>query len=380
MKIGIVCYPTFGGSGVVATELGKALAQKGHQVHFITYSQPVRLDFFSGNLFYHEVAVSDYPLFEYQPYELVLSSKLVDVVKYEKLDLLHVHYAIPHASAAYMAKQILASQGIHIPFITTLHGTDITLVGKDPSFEPVITFAINQSDAVTAVSESLKKETYANFPNVQKDIQVIPNFICLEDYLFDSNKCQKKMYAPNNEKILIHVSNFRKVKRVDDVLRVFDKVRKEIPAKLILVGDGPERPAIEKLCRELDTCSDIKSLGKIVNPEQILTIADLFLLTSETESFGLAALEAMAAKVPVISTNSGGIPEVNKNGISGYLSNVGDVNDMARNAISILKDEATLAKFKANAYEQAKKFEIARILPMYEKLYTEILKKNLLSI
>jgi N-acetyl-alpha-D-glucosaminyl L-malate synthase BshA len=376
MKIGIVCYPTFGGSGVVATELGKALAAKGHQVHFISYSQPVRLDFFSGNLFYHEVSVSDYPLFDYQPYELVLSSKLVDVVKYEKLDLLHVHYAIPHASAAYMAKQILASQGINIPFITTLHGTDITLVGKDPSFEPVITFAINESDAVTSVSQSLKEDTYRNFPNVKKEIKVIPNFICLDEYVHDENKCQKSMYAPYGERLLIHVSNFRKVKRVEDVLRVFDKVRKVIPSKLILVGDGPERPAIEKLCRELDTCSDIKSLGKIVNPEQVLGIADLFLLTSETESFGLAALEAMAAKVPVISTNSGGIPEVNIHGFSGYLSNVGDVDDMAKNAISILKDDATLAKFKANAYEQAKKFNIDKILPMYEKLYEEVLIKS----
>ena len=368
MKIGIVCYPTFGGSGVVATELGLALAEKGHQIHFISYSQPVRLDFFSGNLFYHEVSVFDYPLFDYPPYELVLASKLVDVVKYEKLDLLHVHYAIPHASAAYMAKQILASQGIKIPFITTLHGTDITLVGKDPSFEPVITFAINQSDAVTAVSESLKDDTYANFPSVRKEINVIPNFIRLEDYKTDENKCHKKMYAPNGERLLIHISNFRKVKRVDDVLRVFDKVRKVIPSKLILVGDGPERPVIEKLCRELDTCNDIKSLGKIVNPEQILGIADLFLLTSETESFGLAALEAMAAKTPVISSNSGGLPEVNKNGFSGYMSNVGDIDDMAKNAIRILKDELVLNQFKLNAYEQAKKFNIDAILPMYEKL------------
>ena len=374
MKIGIVCYPTFGGSGVVATELGTALAAKGHQVHFISYSQPVRLDFFSGNLFYHEVSVSDYPLFDYQPYELVLSSKLVDVVKYEKLDLLHVHYAIPHASAAYMAKQILASQGINIPFITTLHGTDITLVGKDPSFEPVITFAINQSDAVTAVSESLKKDTYINFPNVNKEISVIPNFIRLDDYKPENQYCDKKAYAPYGEKLLIHVSNFRKVKRVEDVLYVFDKVRKAIPSKLILVGDGPERANIEKLCRELDTCNDIKSLGKIVNPEQILSIADLFLLTSETESFGLAALEAMASKVPVISTNSGGIPEVNINGYSGYLSNVGDVEEMANNAIHILKDNATLSTFKNNAYEQAKKFDIAKILPMYEDLYARVLK------
>ncbi|MEO6902972.1 MAG: N-acetyl-alpha-D-glucosaminyl L-malate synthase BshA [Bacteroidia bacterium] len=376
MKIGIVCYPTFGGSGVVATELGKALAAKGHQIHFITYSQPVRLDFFSGNLFYHEVAVSDYPLFEYQPYELVLSSKLVDVVKYEKLDLLHVHYAIPHASAAYMAKQILKSQGINIPFITTLHGTDITLVGKDPSFEPVITFAINQSNAVTAVSESLKRDTYINFPNVKNDIKVIPNFICLEDYIFENQKCKKKMYAPNGEKILIHVSNFRKVKRVEDVLRIFDKVRKVLPAKLILVGDGPEKTNMEKLCRELDMCNDIKFLGKIVNPENILAIADLFILPSETESFGLAALEAMASKVPVISTNSGGIPEVNLQGFSGFMSNVGDVDDMAKNAISILKDETVLNKFKNNAYEQAKKFDLTRILPMYENLYEEVLNKN----
>jgi N-acetyl-alpha-D-glucosaminyl L-malate synthase BshA len=377
MKIGIVCYPTFGGSGVVATELGIALVQKGHQVHFITYSQPVRLEFFSENLVYHEVSVSDYPLFEYQPYELVLSSKLVDVVKYEKLDLLHVHYAIPHASAAYMAKQILASQGIHIPFITTLHGTDITLVGKDPSFEPAITFAINESDAVTSVSESLKQDTYKNFPSVKKEISVIPNFIRLEDYVFEKNNpCQKKMYAPNGERLMIHVSNFRKVKRVEDVLRVFDKVRKVIPSKLILVGDGPERPNIEKLCRELDTCNDIRSLGKIVNPEQVLSIADLFLLTSETESFGLAALEAMAAKVPVISTNSGGLPEVNVDGYSGYMSNVGDVEGMAKNAIAILKDDSTLNKFKSNAYEQAQKFEIEKILPMYEQLYKDVLEKS----
>ena len=377
MKIGIVCYPTFGGSGVVATELGTALAAKGHQVHFISYSQPVRLDFFSGNLFYHEVSVSDYPLFDYQPYELVLSSKLVDVVKYEKLDLLHVHYAIPHASAAYMAKQILASQGINIPFITTLHGTDITLVGKDPSFEPVITFAINQSDAVTAVSESLKKDTYINFPNVNKEISVISNFIRLDDYKkIENQHCDKKIYAPYGEKILIHVSNFRKVKRVEDVLYVFDKIRKQIPSKLILVGDGPERANIEKLCRELDTCNDIKSLGKIVNPEQILSIADLFLLTSETESFGLAALEAMASKVPVISTNSGGIPEVNIHGFSGYMSNVGDIEDMVKNALHILKDDAILNNFKINAFEQASKFDIAKILPMYENLYNKCLSKK----
>ncbi len=371
MKIGIVCYPTFGGSGVVATELGIALAKKGHKVHFITYSIPVRLDTHSENLFYHEVRVSDYPLFEYQPYELVLSSMLVNVVKYEKLDLLHVHYAIPHASAAYMAKQILASQGIHIPFITTLHGTDITLLGKDASFEPVITFAINQSDAVTAVSKSLQQDTYKYF-NIKKEVQVIPNFINLDEYTFENSGEQKKVYAPYGEKILIHVSNFRKVKRVEDVLRVFDKVRKKIPAKLILIGDGPERSNIQRLCRELDTCGDIHSLGKVVSPEKVLPVADLFLLTSETESFGLSALEAMASKVPVISTNTGGIPEVNKQGYSGFMSNVGDIEDMAKNAVYLLEDEDRLAQFRSNAYEQAQKFEIKKVLPMYENLYTSL--------
>jgi len=379
MKIGIVCYPTFGGSGVVATELGIALARKGHKVHFITYSQPVRLDTYSENIFYHEVRVSDYPLFDYQPYELVLSSMLVNVVKYEKLDLLHVHYAIPHASAAYMAKQILASQGIDIPFITTLHGTDITLVGKDKSFEPVITFAINQSDAVTAVSESLKQDTYKNF-DIKKDIHVIPNFINLDEYKHGNIMCQRKTYAPYGEKVLIHISNFRKVKRVEDVLRVFDKIRKKIPSKLILIGDGPERGNIERLCRELDTCGDIRSLGKVTSPEKILPIADLFLLTSETESFGLSALEAMAAKVPVISSNTGGIPEVNKQGYSGYLSNVGDIDDMAKNAISLLENDAQLEQFRKNAYEQAKKFELSKILPMYEKLYELVVKKKEIAI
>lgn len=371
MKIGIVCYPTFGGSGVVATELGKALAMKGHKVHFITYNQPVKLDKFSENIYYHEVSVSDYPLFDYAPYELVLSSKLVDVVRYYKLDLLHVHYAIPHASAAYMAKQILASQGIKIPYITTLHGTDITLVGKDASFEPVITFAINQSDAVTAVSESLKNDTHKYF-KINKEIKVIPNFVCMEDYV-SQTEFEKKTFAPNGEKILIHISNFRKVKRVGDVIRIFERVRKQIPVKLILVGDGPERANIEKLCRELDLCGDITSLGKLKNIEQVLGVADIFLLPSETESFGLAALEAMASKVPVISTNTGGIPEVNVHGVSGFMSNVGDVEDMAKNAVSILKDENELSKFKANAYLQAQKFDIKNILPLYEQLYDDLI-------
>lgn len=375
MKIGIVCYPTFGGSGVVATELGKALAAKGHEIHFITYSQPVRLDTFSANIYYHEVSVSDYPLFDYQPYELVLSSRMVDVVKNEKLDLLHVHYAIPHASAAYMAQQILKEEGIHLPFITTLHGTDITLVGRDASFEPVITFAINKSDAVTAVSDSLRQDTYRFF-KVNRDVEVIPNFIELSEYGQARSNCQRQMFAPNGERIMVHVSNFRKVKRVEDVLRVFDKVRKQIPTRLVLVGDGPERPQIEKLCRELNTCDEIRSLGKVMNPAEVLSVADLFILPSETESFGLSALEAMASHVPVISTNTGGLPEVNVKGYSGFLSNVGDVEDMAKNAIYILSDEMRLQQFKANAYAQAQKFDMQSILPQYEALYERVLNSH----
>lgn len=375
MKIGIVCYPTFGGSGVVATELGKALARKGHQIHFITYSQPVRLDSFTENIYYHEVSVSDYPLFDYQPYELVLSSRLVDVVKHEKLDLLHVHYAIPHASAAYMAQQILKSQGIDIPYITTLHGTDITLVGRDASFEPVITFAINHSNAVTAVSESLKQDTYNHF-SVTREIEVIPNFICLDDYGKPSGECQKRLFAPQGERLLVHVSNFRKVKRVEDVLHVFDRVRKQVPAKLLLVGDGPERANIERLCRELNTCDDIRSLGKVTNPAEILAIGDLFILPSETESFGLAALEAMASGMPVISTNTGGLPEVNVHGKTGFMSNVGDVDDMAKNAITILGNEATLQEFKINARAHAANFSISKILPLYEALYKSVAEQH----
>lgn len=375
MKIGIICYPTYGGSGVVATELGKALAHKGHQVHFITYSQPFRLSYFTENIFYHEVAVSDYPLFEYQPYESALASKIVDVVKYEKLDLLHVHYAIPHASAALMAKNILASQHIFIPFITTLHGTDITLVGRDPSFLPVIKYSLENSDEVTSVSESLKQDTELIFA-LRKEIKVIPNFINISEYSITADRCHRKHYAPNGEKIMIHVSNFRKVKRVEDVLRVFDVVRKKLPCKLILVGDGPERGNIEKLCRELNTCGDIISLGKIADPKEVLSISDLFILPSETESFGLAALEAMAMKMPVISTNTGGLPELNINGVSGYMSNVGDVEDMAKNALAILSDEKKLALFKEQAFKQASEFDIEKILKQYEDLYLEVLEKS----
>jgi len=374
MNIGIVCYPTFGGSGVVATELGKALASKGHKVHFITYQQPVKLDIFSENIFFHEVKVSDYPLFDYQPYELVLTSKLVDVVKFEKLDVLHVHYAIPHASSAYMAKKILATEGINIPFITTLHGTDITLVGKDASFEPVITFAINESDAVTAVSESLKQDTLKHF-KINREIEVIPNFVCLDQYNYNGSIANiKNSIAPNGEKILIHISNFRKVKRTQDVIKIFDIVRQQIPAKLLMVGDGPERHRLEELCRELNTCHLVKFLGKVKDTERVVAASDLFILPSESESFGLAALEAMAAKTPVISTNTGGIPEVNKHGVSGYLSDVGNVEEMAENALKILSDNNTLEKFKEGAYNEAKKFDIHSILPMYEELYERVIK------
>lgn len=375
MKIGIVCYPTYGGSGVVATELGKALAKKGHQIHFISYQQPVRLSGFDENIHYHEVNVSDYPLFDYPPYELVLSSKLVDVVKFAKLDLLHVHYAIPHASAAYMARQILLTEGIKVPYITTLHGTDITLVGKDSSFEPVISFAIDQSDAVTAVSESLKKDTLTHF-RTDQDIKVIPNFVCIEGCEAPEIDTElKHRIAPNGEKIMAHVSNFRKVKRIKDVIKIFQKVRKEMPVKLMLIGDGPELHEAEVYCREQDLNEDLMVMGKVQDTERVLTVADLFLLPSEFESFGLAALEAMAAGVPVISSNTGGIPEVNKDGFSGYLSDVGDIENMAKNAVSLLSDEVKLNQFKEQAFGQAKKFDILNILPIYEKLYQMVLKK-----
>lgn len=371
MKIGIVCYPTFGGSGVVATELGKALANEGHQVHFITYTQPARLDFISENLFYHEVSISSYPLFEYPPYELALASKMVNVVKYEQLDLLHVHYAIPHASAAYMAKQILKTQGIHIPVVTTLHGTDITLVGKDPSYEPVVTFSINESDGVTAVSADLKKDTYKHF-NIKREIEVIPNFIDLERFKKQRKEHFKKAIAPHGEKLLIHTSNFRKVKRIEDVIYVFNEVHKKIPSKLLLVGDGPERTAMEKLCRQLGICDDVRFLGKLEAVEEVLSVCDLFLMPSEKESFGLAALEAMACEVPVISSDAGGLPELNIHGKTGFISKVGDIADMVEHALYILQD-ANLPQFKKNASERAKEFDVATILPKYEDFYKKIL-------
>ncbi|MFY0593344.1 N-acetyl-alpha-D-glucosaminyl L-malate synthase BshA [Roseivirga sp.] len=370
MKIGIVCYPTFGGSGVVATELGKGLAKNGHEVHFITYSQPTRLDFFNENLFYHEVNIRSYPLFKYPPYELALASKMVDVVKFEKLDLLHVHYAIPHASAAVMARQILKSEGIDIPVVTTLHGTDITLVGKDPSYEPVVTFSINQSDGVTAVSEDLKKDTYKHF-NVMREIEVIPNFIDLTKFKRQRKDHFKTAICPNGEKLIVHTSNFRKVKRVDDVVKIFHKISETVPSRLLLVGDGPERGHIEAVCRELGIYDEVRFLGKLEAVEEVLSVADLFLMPSEKESFGLAALEAMACEVPVISSNVGGIPELNVNGVTGFTSNVGNIEEMTKNALHILSEE-NLETFKTNALEQAKTFDIDVILPIYEKFYSDV--------
>ena len=378
MKIGIVCYPTFGGSGVVATELGKALADNGHQVHFITYSQPARLDFFSENLFYHEVSVSKYPLFDYAPYELALASKLVDVVRFEKLDLLHVHYAIPHASAAYMAKQILATFGIHIPVVTTLHGTDITLVGKDPTYKPVVTFSINQSDGVTAVSQNLKDETYKHF-DILNEIRVIPNFIDLKRFSLKAKDHFKKAIAPNDERIIIHTSNFRKVKRTQDVIRIFEKILKEVPSKLLLVGDGPDRVYCEQLCRELNINENVRFLGKQDAVEEILSVSDLFVMPSEYESFGLAALEAMACKVPIITSNTGGLPELNVNGITGFMDDIGDIDAMAKHAVYILSDDKRLMAFKENALKRAKDFDLGLILPLYENYYKEVLEKKMVK-
>ncbi len=374
MNIGIVCYPTFGGSGVVATELGKALAKEGHKIHFITYSQPTRLDFLNENLFYHEVDFRSYPLFDFPPYELALASTMVSVVKNEKLDLLHVHYAIPHASAAYMAKQILKTHGITIPFVTTLHGTDITLVGKDASYEPVVTFSINQSDGVTAVSEHLRKETYASF-QITNGIEVIPNFIDLEKFKKQKKEHFKKAICPNDEALVVHTSNFRKVKRVQDVIKVFANLHNEIPSKLLMIGDGPERSRAESMCRDLNITDDVRFLGKLEAVEEVLSVADLFIMPSEKESFGLAALEAMACEVPVISSNAGGLPELNVHGVTGFMSNVGDVEDMTRNALFVL-DKNNLPKFKSNALKRAQEFDISKILPLYENYYLKVLEKS----
>jgi N-acetyl-alpha-D-glucosaminyl L-malate synthase BshA len=375
MKIGIVCYPTYGGSGVIATELGKALAGKDHKVHFITYKQPFRLDSFHENIRFHEVNFTNYPLFEYPPYETALASKIVDVTLFEKLDVLHVHYAIPHASAAYIAKRILKEKNYNLPFVTTLHGTDITLVGRDETFIPVVTFSINQSDGITAVSQSLKDDTYKHF-EIQKEIEVIPNFIDFSRFKKLNKEHFRKVIAKNGEKIIIHTSNFRKVKRVEDVVKVFCKIKKHVSSKLLFIGDGPERQNAEKLARQASLEDDIHFLGKHEAIEELLAVSDLFILPSETESFGLAALEAMACEVPVISSDSGGIPEINIHGKTGFLSKVGDINDMAGNALKLLLNEELLKEFRINAYQQAQRFSIEKITPMYEDYYKQVIEKS----
>lgn len=371
LKIGIVCYPTFGGSGVVATELGKALADKGHEIHFITYSQPVRLGSLRKNVRYHEVNVSDYPLFLYPPYELVLASKMVDVAKHEGLDLLHVHYAIPHASAAYMAKQILKREGINLPVITTLHGTDITLLGRDASFEPVISFAINESDAVTAVSQSLRTDTYKLF-GINIDIEVIPNFLNPTPINEDVVQEIREEYAPNGTPMLIHISNFRPVKRVMDVMEIYKRVNELKPSILIMIGDGPDRSKAEQFARD-NQLNDVVFVGNVKNPMELLSAADVMLLPSESESFGLAALEAMASGVPVVSSNAGGLPELNRHGVSGLMSNVGDVDEMAKQVLYLIEKDDRLLKFKDQARERANAFSLEAVLPLYEKLYGNVL-------
>ena len=376
MKIGIVCYPTFGGSGVVATELGLELSKRGHEIHFITYNQPVRLELLSNNVHYHEVTVPEYPLFHYQPYELALSSKLVDMVKLHKIEILHVHYAIPHAYAAYMAKKMLQEEGIYVPIVTTLHGTDITLVGSHPFYKPAVTFSINKSDAVTAVSHSLREDTLRLF-DIKNEIHVVPNFIDLDKHDYKFTDCHRTMMASNNEKIITHISNLRPVKRVQDVIEVFYNIQKEMPAKLMLIGEGPERERIEYQCQELGILDKVIFFGRSNEINKILYFSDLFLLTSETESFGLAALEAMASSVPIISSNTGGIPEVNVDGVSGYLCNVGDVDDMTEKALYILSDDKRLKTFKENARKESLKFDLHTIVPQYEAIYEDTLTKCL---
>jgi N-acetyl-alpha-D-glucosaminyl L-malate synthase BshA len=376
MKIAIVCYPTFGGSGVVATELGLELANRGHEIHFITYRQPVRLALLNSKVHYHEVNVPEYPLFHYQPYELALSSKLVDMVKLYKIELLHVHYAIPHAYAGYMAKQMLKDEGIILPMVTTLHGTDITLVGNHPFYKTAVSFSINKSDIVTSVSQSLKDDTYKLF-NIKKEIHVIPNFIELDKIRNESQiSCHRSVMAKKEERIITHISNFRKVKRIPDVIKIFYNIQQKISAKLMMVGDGPEKLRAEQLCKEMGIEDKVIFFGNSNEIDQILSYSDLFLLPSETESFGLAALEAMAWSVPVISSNSGGLPEVNFDGISGYLSNVGDVDSMAENALKILSDDTTLAQFRESALNVAQQFDIKNILPLYESLYHEAINNS----
>lgn len=379
MKIGIVCYPTYGGSGVVATELGLGLASRGHEIHFITYRRPVRLAHFHANIYYHEVDSDEYPLFEYPPYDTALASKIVDVVKYQNLDILHVHYAIPHATVAYMAKKILLTEGRYLPVVTTLHGTDITLVGSNEAFAPVVEFSINKSDGVTAVSESLKADTLKLF-DIQRDIKVIYNFIDFDRFRKVNKEHFKKIIAPNGERIIVHTSNFRKVKRVEDVILIYKAIAEKVPSKLLMIGDGPERHHAERLCREICLGEEVRFLGKQDAIEELLSIADLFIMPSESESFGLAALEAMACEVPVVSSNGGGLPEVNIHGVTGYLSDPGNVQEMAANAIHLLSDDTLLQQFRANALQQAKRFDINNVLPIYEAYYQEILEKSVVKI
>ena len=376
MKIGIVCYPTFGGSGVVATELGLELSKRGHEIHFITYNQPVRLELISNNVHYHEVTVPEYPLFHYQPYELALSSKLVDMVKLHGIEILHVHYAIPHAYAAYMAKKMLQEEGIYVPIVTTLHGTDITLVGSHPFYKPAVTFSINKSDAVTTVSQSLKDDTLRLF-DIKNHISVVPNFIDLEKYNHSFTDCQRGMMANDNEKIITHISNLRPVKRVQDVISIFYNIQKEMPAKLMFIGEGPEKEKVELQCQKLGISDKVVFFGRSNEIDKILCFSDLFLLPSQTESFGLVALEAMASGVPVISSNTGGLPEVNIHGKSGFLSTVGDIEDMTKNALYILSDETRLKTFKDNARKEALKFDLHAIVPKYEAIYEDTLAKCL---
>jgi N-acetyl-alpha-D-glucosaminyl L-malate synthase BshA len=373
MKIGITCYPTYGGSGVLATELGKALAKRGHEVHFIAYALPQRLNHFSERLYFHEVSVNTYPLFEYPPYSLALTSKMVDAVQFEKLDLLHVHYAIPHATSAVLARRILETQGIRIPVVTTLHGTDITLVGQDPSYAPVVTYSINDSDGVTTVSEYLRKETHKQF-KITRDIAVVPNFVDTTRFKRQNKSHFKQALCPNGEKVIVHVSNFRPVKRAQDVVHIFARLRAmNLPVKLLLVGDGPDRVPTEHLCRELGVCSDIRFLGKQEPVEEILSIADLCLMPSASESFGLAALEAMACEVPVVSSNIGGLPEVNIEGETGFLCDLGDIDTMTERAAQILTDEALHSRMAAASREQAEtRYDIRQIVPQYEAYYDEI--------
>ena len=378
MKIGIVCYPTFGGSGVVATELGLELSKRSHEIHFITYKQPVRLELLSKNVHFHEVHVPEYPLFHYQPYELVLSSKLVDMVKLHGIELLHVHYAIPHAYAAYMAQQMLKDDGIYVPIVTTLHGTDITLVGSHPFYKPAVTFSINKSDAVTSVSESLRQDTLRLF-DIKNEIEVVPNFIDIEKHQPNFTDCQRSMMATDDELIVTHISNFREVKNIPDVIKVFYNVQKEIPAKLMMVGEGPEREPAENLVKRLGISDKVVFFGNSNEIDRILCFSDLFLLPSQTESFGLAALEAMASSVPVVSSNSGGLSEVNKDGFSGYLSDVGNVDEMTGNALKILQNKETLNKFKANAKAQSLNFDLHAIVPMYEAIYENTLSECLVK-